>query len=182
MPGPLGGSNSRAAGSSTVSWRAKVNWEAIGAVGEILGAIAVFVTLIYLANQIKQSNNLARFSGTKEIVNQFNKINQMVTTDSELRKVLAKTGDLSADEREQTYNFAMMFCAVWVSAQIAHDNHQLEDAVYAACAKDVEVELDRWPNFRQGVEQWLANYPENAHYPIFRPAVLEADRESNAAV
>ena len=159
-----------------------MNWNAVGALGEILGALAVLITLIYLAAQVKQSNNLARFTAMKEILNQFNHLNQMVATDSELRKVLAKTGDLSADEREQTYNFAMMFCAVWLSAQIAHDNHQLEDAVYAACAKDVEVELDRWPNFRQGVERWLANYPENAHYPIFRPAVLETDRESNAAV
>jgi hypothetical protein len=31
-----------------------MNWEAVGAVGEILGAIAVLVTLIYLATQIKQ--------------------------------------------------------------------------------------------------------------------------------
>ncbi len=30
-----------------------MNWEAIGAVGEILGAIAVFASLIYLATQIK---------------------------------------------------------------------------------------------------------------------------------
>jgi len=32
-----------------------MNWEAIGAIGEILGALAVFVTLIYLAVQIKQN-------------------------------------------------------------------------------------------------------------------------------
>ncbi len=170
------------AGYSTENWSEKVNWEAIGAVGEILGAIAVFVTLIYLASQIKQSNNLARFTAMKEILNQFNHLNQMVATDSELRKVLAKTGDLSADEREQTYNFAMMFCAVWMSVQIAHDNPQLEDAFYESCAEDVKVELDRWPNFRQGVEQWLANYPGTAHYAIFRPAVREGRREPNAAV
>lgn len=30
-----------------------MNWDAIGAVGEILGAIAVFATLLYLATQIK---------------------------------------------------------------------------------------------------------------------------------
>ena len=30
-----------------------MNWDAIGAVGEIIGAIAVFVTLLYLAAQIK---------------------------------------------------------------------------------------------------------------------------------
>jgi hypothetical protein len=130
----------------------------------------------------RQSNNLARFTASKEIVNQFNQLNHLVTTDSELRQLLARTGELSADEREQIYNFSMMFCGVWLSAQIAHDNHQLEGAVYAACAKDVEIELERWPNFRAGVEQWLANYPENAHHRIFRPAVREASRESGAAV
>ena len=33
------------------------NWEAIGAVGEILGAIAVVATLAYLAVQIRESRN-----------------------------------------------------------------------------------------------------------------------------
>ena len=32
-----------------------MNWEAIGAVGEILGGIAVFVSLLYLALQIRSS-------------------------------------------------------------------------------------------------------------------------------
>lgn len=32
-----------------------MNWEAIGAVGEILGAIAVLLSLAYLAVQIRQN-------------------------------------------------------------------------------------------------------------------------------
>ena len=32
-----------------------MNWEAIGAIGEIIGALAVFVTLVYLAIQIRQN-------------------------------------------------------------------------------------------------------------------------------
>ena len=31
-----------------------MNWDAIGAVGETIGAIAVIATLIYLASQIRQ--------------------------------------------------------------------------------------------------------------------------------
>ena len=34
-----------------------MNWDAIGAVGEILGAAAVVVTLIYLAAQLRQNTN-----------------------------------------------------------------------------------------------------------------------------
>ncbi len=37
-----------------------MNWEAIGAVGEIVGAITVVATLIYLARQIRDSARAAR--------------------------------------------------------------------------------------------------------------------------
>ncbi len=33
-----------------------MNWEAIGAIGEIVGALAVLATLYYLAIQIKMQN------------------------------------------------------------------------------------------------------------------------------
>jgi hypothetical protein len=35
-----------------------MNWDAIGAVGEIAGAAAVVVTLVYLARQIRHSNSV----------------------------------------------------------------------------------------------------------------------------
>lgn len=48
-----------------------MNWDAIGAVGVILGALAVVITLVYLALQIlhakataADANRLARASGT----------------------------------------------------------------------------------------------------------------------
>ena len=37
-----------------------MNWEAIGAIGEVLGAIAVLVTLAYLAIQIRQNTQAMR--------------------------------------------------------------------------------------------------------------------------
>jgi len=37
-----------------------MNWEAIGAIGEIVGALAVLLTLIYLSIQIRQSVKLAK--------------------------------------------------------------------------------------------------------------------------
>ena len=33
-----------------------MNWEALGAIGELVGAVAVIVTLVYLAAQIRQNN------------------------------------------------------------------------------------------------------------------------------
>ncbi len=37
-----------------------MNWEAIGAVGEVLGAVGVIVTLVYLAVQIRQNSTLLK--------------------------------------------------------------------------------------------------------------------------
>jgi hypothetical protein len=37
-----------------------VNWDALGAIAELLGAIAVFATLAYLALQVRQSNIVTR--------------------------------------------------------------------------------------------------------------------------
>jgi hypothetical protein len=39
-----------------------VNWEAVGAVGEVLGAFAVVLTLVYLAVQIRQNTSSTRAS------------------------------------------------------------------------------------------------------------------------
>jgi hypothetical protein len=37
-----------------------MNWDAIGAIGEVVGALGVVVTLAYLAIQIRQNTDSAR--------------------------------------------------------------------------------------------------------------------------
>jgi len=44
-----------------------VNWEAIGAVGEIIGAAAVVVSVIYLALQIRAQNVESRLAATRDL-------------------------------------------------------------------------------------------------------------------
>ena len=44
-----------------------MNWDAIGAVGEILGASAVVISLVYLAAQIRAQNREARAAAMHEI-------------------------------------------------------------------------------------------------------------------
>ena len=44
-----------------------MNWDAIGAMGEIVGALAVVISLIYLAVQIRTQNKEARIAGMHDI-------------------------------------------------------------------------------------------------------------------
>ncbi|MCZ6657643.1 MAG: hypothetical protein O7C67_10130 [Gammaproteobacteria bacterium] len=90
-----------------------MNWDAVGAVGEILGSVAVL--LIYLATQMKQTNSVSRFNTTREIMGQFDDLNRLYGTDSTIRQVLAKKGELSADESEQLYTFTLMYCNAWAT-------------------------------------------------------------------
>lgn len=51
-----------------------MNWEAIAAVGEMVGALAVLLTLAYLARQVRQANRqnlLSSFQHTYDSMNQF---------------------------------------------------------------------------------------------------------------
>ena len=48
-----------------------MNWEAIGAVGEILGAASVVATLFYVAVQVRHATSVAR-SAARQAISQMN--------------------------------------------------------------------------------------------------------------
>ena len=45
-----------------------MNWDAIGAVGEVVGAAAVVVTLAYLAVQIRRNTRQENFQGLQSAI------------------------------------------------------------------------------------------------------------------
>jgi hypothetical protein len=46
-----------------------MNWDAIGAIGEILGSIAVLISLVYLAIQIRSNTDRLRFEASQSVAN-----------------------------------------------------------------------------------------------------------------
>ena len=44
-----------------------MNWDAIGAIGEVLGALGVILSLIYLSIQVKSNTKQLRFTASQEI-------------------------------------------------------------------------------------------------------------------
>jgi len=45
-----------------------MNWDAIGAIGEVVGGIAVLATLFYLAFQIRENTRMSRAAMTKDLL------------------------------------------------------------------------------------------------------------------
>ncbi|XOV83653.1 MAG: hypothetical protein ACFHXK_00755 [bacterium] len=65
-----------------------MNWDAIGAMGEIIGAAAVVATLVYLARQIGQQNRQAKRTENNASFAQFSGLRISLATDPEFAKFL----------------------------------------------------------------------------------------------
>ena len=82
-----------------------MSWDAAAAIGEIAGALAVGVSLIYLAAQVRMSNRLARAEASRMPNSELNSVNAAFGTDPNFRVAIRKvvTGsrreELDADER-----------------------------------------------------------------------------------
>ena len=52
-----------------MEWGSHMNWDAIGAVGEILGALGVLLSLVYLATQIRDNTRSLQAASLQSIIN-----------------------------------------------------------------------------------------------------------------
>ena len=103
-----------------------MNWEAIGAVGEILGAAAVLFTLVYLARQIKQNTQEVRSSNYHGITDSFNTLNVTISTDPDLARIFINGNNSYSqlsDEEQTQYGF-FMHAAFRVMDVLYYQSHQ----------------------------------------------------------
>jgi len=49
-----------------------MNWDALGAIGEIVGAVGVIVSLLYLAIQVRSSSRQARHAAAQAVLAKLN--------------------------------------------------------------------------------------------------------------
>ena len=68
-----------------------LNWEAIGAVGEILGAVAVVVTLLYLARQTKVSGRATVSASRSASAIAISELDRDIARDPELARIFLKS-------------------------------------------------------------------------------------------
>lgn len=101
-----------------------MNWEAIGAVGEILGALAVVATLFYLAVQIRQSTRLSQSQIQTELLALGHEVHNWKKS-PEFAEVVVRANSsfeaLSPAEKEQFETYVFQMLNIW---EHAHGNHR----------------------------------------------------------
>lgn len=105
----------------------------LGALGEILGAIAVVASLLYLATQIRQSSRIAKASTAQALLGYSVQLNTAAAGDVAPVMVKVLSGEELTPEEEYRYFSAMLaaFAQSW-QAHHQHVNQMLEPEVFKA--------------------------------------------------
>ncbi|HUE77864.1 MAG TPA: hypothetical protein VMM83_07985 [Longimicrobiales bacterium] len=86
-----------------------MNWDAIGAIGEIVGAAAVVVTLFYLARQIRQNTRMARAEMTKDLYLASRAAIMNVTSNDRLAEIWADIRPFEDEAAARRHTFYQSF-------------------------------------------------------------------------
>ena len=105
-----------------------MNWEAIGAIGEVIGGVAVIVSLLYLAIQIRQNSRMLKATALSATTEAYLSFNMLLGSDPEAARVfqvgLEDFASLTEAEQRQFLN---LLRACFVSYQ--HVYHQYENGL-----------------------------------------------------
>ena len=102
-----------------------MNWEAIGAVGEIIGALGVILSLIYLASQIGTQNRESRLAAATEWTNQWNEFSVSFAEHPNLSEVWIKgIEDMSSLNPSEFVQFSAQCGRFFRTAEGLHDQYE----------------------------------------------------------
>jgi hypothetical protein len=154
-----------------------MNWDAIGAVGEVLGALVVIATLLYLARQISQTNQISKTSVARDLQQKYSDLYTLIASDSGVKALVARLRKSdytpeSEEEEEQLESFCLLLAGLWLSTGVAHAQGQIEENMYQVYCKDVDVKLSKWPGMRSQMRDLLKEYPSAATFEIFAPILV----------
>ena len=160
-----------------------MNWDALGAIGEIFGALAVVVTLLYLAKQISQANRISIVTGARELQQKYADFYTLVATDPDIKSLVTRLRDpnyvvQSEEEEEQIESFTLLLLGIWQASAIAYEQGQIDKSMYGVYRDDVEVKLSKWPGLRPHAIAILLKYPDAAAHEIFSNLYQEGRAQS----
>lgn len=149
-----------------------MNWTAIGAIGEILGAAGVIITLVYLARQVRQNTSATRLSTAQSIATAARDWNRPLLQDPELAWTfqVGTEDPTKLDEKEQARFIELCFSLfrMFEDAHYQYHNGALDptiwkgyEALYAAYAKAPGFQAywaKRRETFRKEFQDFIDGY------------------------
>ena len=118
-----------------------MNWEAISAVAQILGVIVVVVTLIYLAEQVRQGNLLARSQARQRMVEHAQDELYSQMADPSITHANVKDGPLTEEEQARLSFFLTAFMRQREWEWFQYHDGVIDEDVYKAYHDVIAIHL-----------------------------------------
>jgi len=108
-----------------------LNWEAIGAIAELLGALGVIATLGYLAVQIRQNTRTIRTSTYQSALDSSNRVNELILANPHLERIFRlgrlDLSQLTDEERPQFRMLIAQFLSVHETMFLQYERGTLDE-------------------------------------------------------
>jgi len=129
-----------------------MNWDAAGAIGEMIGAVAVVASVIYLAVQIRKQTQEARLAATRDLATQFQAGLDLIVQDKELCAAWGKgVQNYLGLPDEERLRIALLMQRITrvLEAQFLHEINENVDSSYFESVKLGYFEGMTYPGYQQ---------------------------------
>ena len=156
-----------------------MNWDAIGAIGEVVGAVAVVVTLLYVARQIHQANAQTQARARYSFIDAYGRMNSSITESKEVASIFRRGlagEEFDLDEHIQFFALLGQFLNTWSVLFDLYEDGLLPENQWSMVRKDIITMLSE-----PGGKKFWNNHGQHGVHEAFRNAVndvLESDETS----
>lgn len=152
-----------------------INRKAIRDTIELVGILAVILSLLLVAYEVRQSNRIAQATTTYEIGRDVNQFNELGYSDPEFAALLVKLRDPEFKptnvEGMQVRLLANRFVNIWTIQEKAYRNGLLSDVQFAMTKADVITVMGSFPALVRQWEYVLRDQPTLKEYIVLEPIV-----------
>ena len=152
-----------------------MTWSAFGAIADLVGAIAVVASLVYLSRQVRQNTTAVRTANAAAVQSNFQQLARVFYSDRQLGALVLRTmsGDLPENPEDRLAVWAYFFDML-KTAEVAHRHYLRGDldadlweaslAFYRAYFETPgfraywrERQAAFVPQFREAMKSWLGS-------------------------
>jgi hypothetical protein len=134
-----------------------VNWEAISAFGQIVGALAVVISLIYLAREVRSSAHATRLDSERSVLDAFTRSVQQLTVYPDLSELFFRgIHDFESLKGAEFVRFGSFMHSTFRIGQEVY-YRQLEGHLHPRIGHGLEA-IIRDINTYPGVQAWWRSY------------------------
>ena len=153
-----------------------MNWEAIGAVGEILGAMAVIGSLLFVGMQIRNNTRATQVASSHNLTNTFLTVLNSLATDPELTRIwLQQSRDISAlsgNDLQRVLSLNVMVLKAFEDAFHHHRLGQMSDEMWDGWQAFILL-VCSYPGVRQYWEQRKNFYSRSFQEYVDNPPPID---------